>query len=322
LLGTGYNIENFGLMFSYRHQGTSYRLPDFFIPGAAKSGTTTLYQLLSQHPDLFFPKSRKEPFFFSFGDEAPAYQDDQFNSIHVWKTKEYLDLYAPASASQLCGDASTSYLYTYQKTLPLIRQFYGDQASSLKSVILLRNPIDRAYSHYTYLIRNGFENRTFEEAISKSGIEIWKKKRWGFDYLEYGRYAKQVEAFQQAIPNTRIWLTEDLKKAETINEIMSFLGIQPIALHADIKANPSGIPKNRKAVDFLRKNALAKKIGKALPPSMQARLKNKRDKVMSKMLKKEPMKAQTRESLKQVYEKDVQKLEKLIQRDLNHWLET
>jgi len=321
LLNAGYNIENFGLMFSYQYQGASYRLPDFFIPGAAKSGTTTLYQLLSQHQDIFFPKSRKEPFFFSFGGEEPTYGDDQFNSLHIWKTKDYLELYTPASRSQICGDASTSYLYTYKKTLPLIEQFYGDQVSALKSVILLRNPIDRAYSHYTYLIRNGFENRSFETAISKSEIDSWKKKRWGFDYLEYGRYANQVEAFQRTIPNSRVWLMEDLKKAETIDEIMSFLGVEPIALRTDIKANPSGIPKNRGAVDFLRKNAVAKKIGKALPQSMQAKLKNKRDQLMSKMLKKEPMKKETREWLKKVYYDDVLKLSNLIQRDLNHWLE-
>ncbi len=310
-------------MFNYNHKGRSYRLPDFIIPGAAKSGTTTLYQLLSQHPDLFFPPSRKEPFYFSFGGEKPTYSDEQFNSIPIWETEKYLELFDSASENQLCGEASTSYLYTYEKSLNLLKSFYGDALKDLKSLIILRNPVDRAYSHYTYLIRNGFENRSFEEAISKKGIAEWKKKRWGFDYLAYGEYAAQVSAFKEAIPQTKVWLLEDLKKgSETTNEMLNFLGVPLTEFDTSMKANPSGIPKNKGLVNLLRKNPLAKKIGKALPSSLQSNLKNRRDKLMSKLLTKEPMKPETREELTSYFREDIEKLQRIMDRDLEHWLKS
>jgi len=308
-------------MFNYDYNGRRYRLPDFIIPGAAKSGTTTVYRLLSQHPKLFFPPSRKEPFYFSFGGEKPMYSDEQFNSIPIWETEEYLRLFDTAKENQLCGEASTSYLYTYRKSLPLLKDFYGDGLKDLKSLIILRNPIDRAYSHYTYLVRNGYETRTFEEAISKEEIREWKKKRWGFDYLNYGEYTDQVTAFKSVIPQTKVWLLEDLKKgSETTDEMLNFLGVPLMELDTSIKANPSGIPKNKGLVNLLRKNPLAKKIGKALPPSLQGNLKTGRDRLMSKLLTKEPMKPETRKHLTSYFRKDIEKLQTTIDRDLKHWL--
>lgn len=308
-------------MFNYHHKGRTYRLPDFIIPGAAKSGTTTLYQLLSQHPDLFFPPSRKEPFYFSFGGEKPNYSDQQFNSIPIWETDKYLELFDTATESQLCGEASTSYLYTYEKSLNLLNSFYGEGLKSLKAMVILRNPVDRAYSHYTYLIRNGFENRSFEEAISKEGIEEWKKKRWGFDYLAYGEYAAQVAAFKEGIPQTKVWLLEDLKKgSETTDAMLDFLGVSPMKFDNSMKANPSGIPKNKGLVNLLRKNPLARQIGKALPTNLQSKLKSQRDKLMSKLLIKEPINPETRQKLTVHFRKDIEKLQDLIDRDLSHWL--
>ena len=158
----------------------NHRLPDFIIPGAAKSGTTSLYQILNQHPDIFFPKSKKEPFYFSFGGEKPNYEDEQFNAIPVYQTDDYLNLYTEADDSQICGDASTSYLYLHEESIANMKKLYGDDLAEVKVIIILRNPVDRAFSHYTYLVRNGFENRPFEEAILPENIELWKKKRWGF----------------------------------------------------------------------------------------------------------------------------------------------
>ena len=152
-------------MLTTTFEKNKFRLPDFIIPGAAKSGTTTLYRVLAGHPELYFPENRKEPFYFSFGGEAPVYEDRAFVNHLIWNTREYLDLYRGAGDDQLAGDASTSYLYTHKEAIRNMRALYGNQLREVKIIILLRNPVQRAYSHYTYLVRNGFETRSFEEAV-------------------------------------------------------------------------------------------------------------------------------------------------------------
>ncbi|MEM9053471.1 MAG: sulfotransferase domain-containing protein [Bacteroidota bacterium] len=300
--------------------GDNRRLPDFIIPGAAKSGTTTLYQQLTGHPEIFFPKERKEPFYFSFGGVEPAYEDSGFNKIPIWRTDQYLSLYDGASSSQKCGDASTSYLYTHELSIANMRELYGDQLKKVKIIILLRNPITRAYSHYTYLIRNGFESRPFEEAISPQGIEVWKKKRWGFDYLKYGEYADAVEAFKDAFDHVQVYLTEDLRDTKsTLSKVCQFLEVDEIAELREVVANPSGIPKNKMLVNALRHNRAFKAIGRALPQKTKLKAQSIRDRVMGKLLTKNPMPEESRLALQQHYKEDIDRLSKTIDRDLSHW---
>ncbi|MGB6037241.1 MAG: sulfotransferase domain-containing protein [Cryomorphaceae bacterium] len=296
------------------------RLPDFIIPGAAKSGTTTLYQQLTAHPEIFFPKERKEPFYFSFGGEEPKYDDKQFNTIPIWDTDEYLNLYNGAHENQKCGDASTSYLYTHEASIANMKKLYGDNLRKVKIIILLRNPIERAYSHYTYLIRNGFENRPFAEAISEKGIAKWKTKRWGFDYLRYGEYSSAVSAFLAEFDNVEIFLTEDLKETDSIlSKVCNFLEISEISDTREVVANPSGIPKNKALVNVLRKNRMFKTVGRMLPEKTKLRAQAVRDNWMSKLLTREPMSAESRRFLVDHYSKEIETLASLIGRDLSKW---
>lgn len=291
------------------------------IPGAAKSGTTTLYQHLTGHPEIFFPKERKEPFYFSFGGEEPQYEDAQFNKIPIWKTDEYLDLYNSAGEKQLCGDASTSYLYTHKAAIDNMAKLYGSELRKVKIIILLRNPVSRAYSHYTYLIRNGFEHRPFSEAISPEGIAHWKNKRWGFDYLSYGEYHSAVEHFMNTFDEVKVLLTEDLKMTQNaLNSTCEFLNISPISDIREVVANPSGVPKSKILVNALRKNSVLKAVGRALPENTKLKAQSIRDSLMGRLLTKEPIPEDARKKLLNHYEPEILKLETLIDRDLSHWL--
>ncbi len=298
-----------------------FRLPDFIIPGAAKSGTTSLYRLLSQHPDIYFPKDRKEPFYFCFEDKPPTYEDRQFNELMVWEQESYLNLYKEAKSTQICGDASTSYLYLHQPSIRHMKKLYGDKLNEVKIVIILRNPVDRAYSHYTYLVRNGFETRAFEEAIQPAQIANWKRKRWGFDYLEYGNYSNQVQAYFNQFPQCKVLLMEDLRETqECINGVFEFLEVDPVSVSSDVKANPSGIPKNRKMVDLLRKNKVLKKAVNLLPSGAKRKALSMRDKTMEKFMEKPELNAATRKELSEYFTDDINKLSGLIDRDLTGWL--
>jgi hypothetical protein len=300
----------------------SIRLPDVLIPGAAKSGTTSLYQMLSQHPQVYFPPSEKEPFFFCFGNQKPLHLDQPIIDRVTYDEAEYFELYQNAGKEQLLFDGSTAYLYRYEEAIANMKLYYGEKIKEVKVIIVLRNPIERAWSHYNFLIRNGLENLPFEEAIQADIMKSRSQKRWGFDYLGFGKYADQVKAYQDTFPNTKVFLLEDLKKPNALcNEIFNFLGIGPLEIEKAAKANPSGIPKSKVLVNLLRKNQLLKKAVNLLPESIKHKLLAKRDKAMTSLMKKENLNSETRSDLISFYKEDINQLEKIIGRDLSSWKE-
>ena len=295
-------------------------LPDVLMVGAAKSGTTTLYHHLSQHPGVFFPKDKKEPFYFSSGGKAPGYTDTAFVEKLTWQTKDYLNLYQNADDGQILMDGSTSYLYCAEESIGHIKELYGDRASEVKIIVILRNPIERAYSHYTYLVRNGVEDLSFEQALEPDVIERRRTKRWGFDYLEYGRYTAQVKAYQENFDSVKVCLFEDLKDAQRLADgLFEFLGLATIRVNTERKSNPSGIPTSKGAVKLLLRNKALKKVVNWLPASAKKNLLHSRDKVLAKFLKREQMSAEMRTRLQNIFRSEVQELSQLIQRDLQHW---
>ncbi|MEQ1484731.1 sulfotransferase domain-containing protein [Methyloglobulus sp.] len=133
------------------------RLPDFIIIGAAKCGTTTLYKKLANHPRVFM-STPKEPEFFA--------RDDIYEKGLDW----YANLFASATDSQLCGEAST--LYTLTTLFPHTVSRMHNTVPQAKLIYVLREPVNRAYSFYTQLVKNyqnctrNFNvNRTFDECL-------------------------------------------------------------------------------------------------------------------------------------------------------------
>jgi Sulfotransferase family len=112
-------------------------IPDFFVVGAAKSGTTSLYHYLDQHPDVYMPRN-KEPHYFS---RVPPFPGR--GSHPVTSEEEYLDLFKLWNKESVAGEASPSYLwdekapYRIKETVP-----------QAKIIAILRHPVERAYSHY------------------------------------------------------------------------------------------------------------------------------------------------------------------------------
>ena len=89
------------------YNNRTVKLPDFMMVGAAKSGTTTLYNYMSKHPQLYFPPGKKEPHYFSFGGHPPPYLDPRFVSTLTWQTDAYLKLFddAPENCVRLRAPA-------------------------------------------------------------------------------------------------------------------------------------------------------------------------------------------------------------------------
>ncbi len=106
---------------------------------------------------------------------------------------------------------------------------------------------------------------------------------------------------------------------KVFERVFEFLGVEPLSVNEEVKANPSGVPKSRMAVDLLRNNKLLKSAVNLLPENTKRKLLNHRDKLMAKLLTKEPMSSETERILSKTFASDIDNLEKLIDRDLSHW---
>jgi hypothetical protein len=189
-------------------------LPTFVIAGAQKCGTTTLHHLLGHHPQIFMTP-RKEIHYFD------------------WHWEEGLDWYShhfvPRRRQHHAGESTPTYMYHAEsrdrmvKTLP-----------DVKLVIVLRNPTERAYSHYWHSRRKGFDNLlTFEEAIDSERRRTATdhiRRRGHFSYVDRGHYVEQLEALEDAIGRSQlhVLLLEDLinDQEAAVTAVLRFLGVR------------------------------------------------------------------------------------------------
>lgn len=290
-------------------------VPDFFIAGAAKSGTTSLYHYLKQHPALFFPR-RKEPWFFDvYGREE--LDDPIFRRVKpVTGIEEYRALFEPATSSQTTGEASTIYLYRFRRAIANVRRLH-EAPERVRIIILLRDPVKRAFSHWLYDVREGHMELPFDEAIG--ACMRGEVSPYG-DYVAYGLYRDQVRAWLEAFPRTRIHLFEDLvEDAEgVVRDILSFLEVNPEAsIDTRLVANVSGVPRSRRLVDFLLYPRFTKGLVKGwIPEKARVRLKTG---VLRRLLRRPAPEPDTVRRLREIYRDDVKELAELLDRDLSRW---
>ena len=309
---------------------TGRKLPDFFIVGAPRSGTTTLYSCLSRHPRIFMPAEKEPTFFLAWG-EPPFYKDSRFRrhvSHVIYQVDDYLRLFRAARESDIIGEASALYLHGYRTVIPNIRRMFGYKSRGLKIIISLRNPVDRAWSHYCLKRSHLEEHLDFAEAIEPETIHGRRRHRLmpSFDYTGAGMYSDAVNAYLENFQNVKILLLEDIAKDldGTISALCAYLGLETNGARAKTaRWNASGLPKNegsRQLANFLFRSSVLKSVLKPLlPRRFRWRLKFS---MGERLFSKQPLDGETRRKLLGFYRDDILRLEKLIGRDLQHWLRT
>lgn len=216
---------------------------DFLIVGVGGAGTTTLFEILTRHPDVFIPP-RKECRYFSdmpgnFVGPGADYANDSIRS-----RQQYCSLFKGAKPSQLCGDVSPDYLYYYEKAVPKILNEAGHK---IPIIIVLRNPIDRAYSNYSRQVRNGRETLSFEDALQVEDTRLNDNWVWGYAYTRASIYSDAVNSYLNNFNRVLVLLfEEDIITGKAVLKILEFLGLEthPGGI-PDIHANTSGHTKNR-----------------------------------------------------------------------------
>jgi len=296
---------------------------DFLIIGGGKSGTTSLYYYLAQHPDVFLARIKEPRFFLLPGldIDTTAEQRAHFCASFpegVATRAAYRDLFRDAAPGQVKGEASVQYLSSDTAAANIGR--YAPQA---RLICILRNPMDRAYSNYAHGRRDGLEHRpSILDALRETGPD--------HVFFYPGFYSRHLECYAQRAPRNplRVWLYEELLQdpVGTVQSMLRYLGVDDrFVPDTSFKANVSGeaSPANvwARIYDAARRNRLRRHP--MVQRFMSVELKQRIVKTLASRADRDRVKQHLTETewdtLMQVYEADIRRLETLLGRSLDVW---
>ena len=281
--------------------------PNFFIVGAPKSGTTNISYYLMQHPQVFMPENL-EPYYFARLDIPQNYEREIISN-----EKKYLNLFKNTKNCRAIGESSPVYLYCPHSALEIKNRFPNS-----KIIISLRNPIEIAYSEYFSLKFMGFDkNRSFNELLDSSKEQLDQNEFHIDNLLEAGFYSKHIKRFQKIFSKNQIKIIifeEYIKNTiPTINSILSFLDIDKSIAFKTAPKGAYKVPRNF-ASQKLMNNSTFRKAAKFIIPTVA------RQKIGERFLVKESsrpaLKQNERQQLMEIYQDDVENLDKLLGRRL------
>jgi hypothetical protein len=296
--------------------GAPAKLPDFFYAGVSRSGSTSLYYALKQHPRIYL-SPEKEPFFFN----GRCFNNHNVHESAISTIEDYVRLFSGAH-DEIIGEATTTYLYSHESTIANIKKIYGNRYKDLKIILMLRNPVERAFSQYKLFVRDAREPLDFEEAIKADVMEKRREEHMGYDYIGHGMYYNQVKAFIDNFPNVRVFIYEDFKadNMRTIKEIFRFLKVDDSFIpEMEIRYNVSGKVRIQWLYDyvFFKRSFLKDLFKPFIPHELEMRI---RYRFIEKNMRKWDMSPDTKKILLSIYEDDICKLQDLLKRDLSFWL--
>ena len=292
--------------------------PNFIIAGVARCGTTSLYYYLKQHPDIGFPSQKEPKYFSSINLKFPhnGVGDVTVDSVAIKDRNAYFRLFEKLGNFKAIGEASSDYFFFHNCTVKAIKDELGD----IPIIISIRNPVDRAYSAYNNLVRDGRESLGFLDALNAEEGRLSSNWDWMWAYKKGGLYADALGHFMQEFSRVKVVLLDDLEESphEVIREIFNFLDVYlDVDINCETKYSHSGKAKNTIVSLLTSRNnrivfAVRKLIMSIIPRSLLER-------VASKLFKKDDLPFEARMYLQKYFLNDIEKLEKLLGRNLDAW---
>lgn len=295
-------------------------LPNFVIIGAPKSGTTSIFYYLKQHPEVYLPV-RKELHYFSYADletqvAGPGDRDVLNNLCSDWET--YRRHYNAVDGQKAIGEVSPSYLY-FSHVAEKIKKELGD----VKIVAVLRNPIKKAFSQYSHLKRDCREVLSFYEALHAERVRA--HQGWGdfWRYTESSLYTDRLMYYFHVFgrEKVKVYLFDDfvLDSEGLMKDLFSFLGVDhSFKVGTEEIYNRSGRYRSRFVSHFFSRPNLVKNLAKAIIPEW-IRLPIRLKVLDMNTASKEAIDDRSRDYLVKAFSKDIEQLESLIGRKTG-WL--
>ena len=292
-------------------------LPDFFVPGAAKCGTTTLHDLFEKHPQISMSKI-KEPGYW---------KNKKFNDFSDMEILNYENLFT--NKSVLNGESSTAYMF-HDSFIKNIKKHYKIYP---KFIFILRNPIDRYESHFNWMKGLGLEKNNIDNNISNGCIFNFREyEDYPKFYFEFGFYYKWIMRFVLNFgkENIKLITLENLinNKISVLNSCYEFLGVNKINDVKDIRSNKSKRIIFPTIFHFLRKSISqrmnsTKFIKYVIPSRIRYIIKQILRKIINNWvcidLNTNHMNIYSRKKLKQLYYNDVKKLKNTFETKFSMW---
>lgn len=311
-------------------------IPNFFIAGVPKTGTTSLYHHLAQHPDIYM-SPLKEPAYFAHEarpencvveeqekirsqelELRKKLQDDVFDNLRgvVTRWEDYLKLFEGVKDERAVGEASVFYLWS--KTAA--REIAAVNLDA-KFLVILRHPAERAFSQYVHHLSDGQFTHSFERHI-RYGLQCDHKLSAYYPFLEFGQYADQLERLYSHFPRNqvRIWLYEDtLREPQKFRrQVFEFLEVDPeFCPETRKRYYQMEIPRALPVSQALRRSGIWRGVRRLMPEKLIPSAK--------KLLYRRPgtlrMAQNERAFLVEYYSDSIKKLERVLDRDLSNWLQ-
>lgn len=244
----------------------SGRLPQFVIAGAPKAGTTALHAALATHPELYLSPVKEPKYYLTDGRPPPRSRHRGPGDAHsarewVWRRDRYEALFAGAPDAAVRGESTPFYLYDRRASARL-----AADVPDVKVIVVVRDPVDRAWSNWVHLRADGLE----PEADFLAAVHAEQRRvdaGWGpfWHYRGLGRYGEQLRALYRHVPRERVCLVRyrQLVDAprETLDLVSEFLAVTPGVAHTvppeNVKPYVADSPRHRALSRLVRGGAAA-----------------------------------------------------------------
>lgn len=297
--------------------------PSFFLLGAAKAGTSAFFDLLARQPGIFVP-AVKEPNYFALGERPPEFNGpgdaSGINRRSIWRRQEYEALFQGAAPGQIAGEASVIYLGS-----PTAAAAIGSKVPEAQLLAILRDPVERAYSAFRHLRRDGREeHEDFRRALAAEGERVAAGWEPIWHYARLGRYAEQMESWLGHFPRSQLLVIRYERFRDdprsVLLEACRFLDVEAESFDDLGRTwNVSGIPRSRRLQRLLIGDNPIKRLARPLVPDrMRSRIWRA---VMRRNTRPTPARlpADLEAELRDRFRPQVERLEELLGWDLRSW---
>jgi hypothetical protein len=289
----------------------------FLGVGAQKSGTTTLHDLLKQHYEINLPVIKETKFFC----EDKKFETGLEFYLSHFNTKN--------TGASIWGEIDPDYMYNERAP----ERIYNTLGRNIKLIFLLRNPVDRAYSHYLMNRKRYIEDKSFTEALLLENERLKKGEynKLNFSYLARGYYGKQIKEFLKYFPSDQmlILIFENFirQKEKYLYEILQFIGVKntDFKFNTAIKSNPAFVPRIHLLNMIIYRDTILNKWAKIIIKDKQRRRViryNTRlllEKINNRKIKQTELVPEIRNKLSRLFDRDIKDLQLLTGLNFDIW---